>query len=166
MLNRLDRCRSIRRSIKQRGQEITILPFHELQLRLPSPSICRIVVEQYLVTLDPIYRVVHVPTFLNTFEHNINQLHEAPLDFALKLCLVLAIGSVFCSESIREKLPLALIPHWIYAAQLWLNGPSEKSLSSESTIQIWCLLLLARLTTSTGSKEQSLSLAQAMLGLA
>jgi hypothetical protein len=67
------------------------------------------------------------------------------------MVLVLAIGTVFISDSTKATSLRANARQWVYAAQQWLSAPLEKSRVSIRGLQIQCLLILARETIGIGS---------------
>lgn len=71
----------------------------------------------------------------------------------MKLVLILAIGSTFYAHggAITDRPYLHVAQKWIYAAQWWLTGPSEKSTFSLDGLQVFCLLLISRQATGLGA---------------
>jgi hypothetical protein len=62
----------------------------------------------------------------------------------MKLLLILAIGSIFhCKPGPFNELGIP-VRRWIYAAQWWLSGPTEKEAGNLEGLQVHCLLLLCR----------------------
>lgn len=72
--------------------------------------------------------------------------------FLMKLVLILAIGTTFYQDRAGFERIRRLAQTWIYAAQWWLTGPSEKSTNNLDGLQVVCLLLLARQTNSLGGQ--------------
>lgn len=70
----------------------------------------------------------------------------------MKLVLILAIGSTFYPHegTLVDHPYLHLAHKWIYAAQCWLTGPSEKATFSLNGLQVFCLLLISRRATGLG----------------
>lgn len=70
----------------------------------------------------------------------------------MKLVLILATGVVFYPHqgNFTDHPYLELARKWIFAAQSWLTGPSEKSTVSLDGLQVFCLLLLARQACGLG----------------
>ncbi|ROV98640.1 hypothetical protein VSDG_04347 [Cytospora chrysosperma] len=74
--------------------------------------------------------------------------------FNVQMALVLAIGVIFnCPkeanrdyDSLRRQ-----AQQWIYAAQWWLAGPTEKTTQNLPALQSFCLLILARQVNGLGT---------------
>ena len=63
----------------------------------------------------------------------------------------MAIGTCLYDNPENETDLRSRALHWIYAAQSWLSAPFEKSRLNLTGLQVHCLLLLARQTSSAGS---------------
>lgn len=165
--------RSLRHSLVARNSVQLPSPVPDLAGTLPPKAMCDELARSYFRTFEPVYRIIHVPTFWKDYDNFWEQPVSAstPTHFLMKLVIVLAIGTTFCPETAdidRTSLP-RLAQTWIYAAQWWLTGPSEKSTATVDGLQVSCLLILARQAThncpggsawlSTGSL---LTMAQAM----
>jgi hypothetical protein len=87
----------------------------------------------------------------------------------MKLALVLAIGSAFHSFQDDWAYYENTVQDWVYAAQLWLAGPSNHANFTTDGLQIGCLLILSRLTgpasTPTWISTASLLQMGMMMGL-
>lgn len=118
-------------------------------LQLPSKEISDKMVEAYLRTFERVYRVVHIPSFLDEYDrcwHSAERTDEA---FIIKLQLCLAIGACFYDEPFSFR-PSAI--QWVHEAQQWLTGSiAEKSRMTIVGLQIMCLLHLARQTAGVGA---------------
>ncbi|KAL3462259.1 fungal-specific transcription factor domain-containing protein [Aspergillus heterothallicus] len=145
-------CRDLRQSIKAHRSVRFIDPFPNVRSTLPSRQECDELFQCYLRTFEPIYRVIHVPSFFREYDEFWKQ-NQPPLSpFLAKLFLVLAIGTVFRSGEgclTREEYQ-QLAQQWIYTAQWWLAGPSEKSTYNIDGFQVSCLLLISRKACGLG----------------
>ncbi|RAL08252.1 fungal specific transcription factor domain-containing protein [Aspergillus homomorphus CBS 101889] len=111
-------------------------------------------VEAYLRTMESVYRVMHVPSFRRAYEQYwVNPAASNPA-FVMNLLLILAIGSVFCSDGTPHGslIPRLSVSQWIYTAQSWLSSPFEKARLDIAGLQLQCLLLIARQVTAVGSE--------------
>jgi hypothetical protein len=116
---------------------------------LPPKTTCDKLIEQYLNTIETLYRVVHVPTFQREYGAYWTDQSKPTTAFIMQLKLVLAIGAIFHDEhcSMRPE-----ITSWIYEAQTWHSNPSFKSKLGINYLQISILLLLAREFADVGSE--------------
>lgn len=165
--------RGLRRALIAQDLVQLTSPVPDLSETLPPKAVCDEMARCYFRTFELIYRVVHVPTFWKEY----NQFWEkpgstsTPTPFLLKLVLILAIGATFYPKSsdIYHADLLRKSQTWIYAAQWWLTGPSEKSTATLDGLQVFSLLILARQATHTCpggptwlSTGSLMSMAQAM----
>lgn len=147
----MNELRRLRREIKAHESNTgELLP--NLTISFPSKVSCDKMYMGYLRSFQPIYHILHVPTFEQNYTTHWQQPELTSHDFRIKLGLILAIGATFVSqESAIEQHELQRLTRgWIYAAQWWLSGPSEGSATNTEGIQVACLLQLARQTTSIG----------------
>ncbi|KAI1355779.1 hypothetical protein F5Y01DRAFT_301852 [Xylaria sp. FL0043] len=109
-----------------------------------SPDMADHLVHLYLSHMEPIFRILHRPSFRNEYERS----KVAPADTSdatmLKIQLAIAIGSGLCPDLSGAKNTHRAAYQWVYAAQDWLSGPMEKNRLSMDGIQVHCLLILAR----------------------
>ncbi|KAK1762723.1 hypothetical protein QBC33DRAFT_256498 [Phialemonium atrogriseum] len=143
--------RSLRRAVKAHDSAQLNNPVPDLLNTLPAKATCDKLVRCYLQTFEPVYRVVHVPTFWKEYNQfwEQTQIMSTSSPFVMKLVLVLAIGTVFLPDTadIDRATLHRLAQTWIYAAQWWLTGPSEKSIITLDGLQVFCLLIIARQAT-------------------
>jgi hypothetical protein len=146
MLPGIHRAKRLARVIKDsRSPSWPKLPTDDLPLK----SICDRLVEQYLNTIETLYRVVHVPTFQREYGAYWIDQSKPTTAFIMQLKLVLAIGAIFHDEhcSMRPE-----IISWIYEAQTWHSNPCFKSKLGIEYLQVSILLLLAREFADVGSE--------------
>ncbi|KAI0550380.1 fungal-specific transcription factor domain-containing protein [Xylaria curta] len=112
-----------------------------------EPIVSSLNTADYLIHLyesnfESAFRILHRPSFRNEYE----RFKAASADVAdvtmLKIQLVIAIGIGICPELTGEVRRMAC--QWLYTAQEWLSGPMEKDRLSIDSIQVHCLLVLAR----------------------
>lgn len=131
-------------------------PDQDLFSTLPSKDVCDELVAGYMRTFERVYRVLHIPSFWKEYKDLWRipaPAKPVPKSFLLKLSLVMAIGAAFLPDSFdfsRSRLR-SLIQQWIYAAQWFLTGPNAKSTQNLDGLQVFCLLILVRQTSSLGS---------------
>ncbi|PYI08787.1 hypothetical protein BO78DRAFT_427886 [Aspergillus sclerotiicarbonarius CBS 121057] len=125
----------------------------DLRELIPPRRVSDHLVQAYLRAMESVYRIVHIPSFLQAYElYWIDSAAAAPA-FIIKILLIMAIGSVFCQDHTQDGLPIsrAVVLQWVYTAQTWLSSPFEKSRLDIDTLQLQCLLLIARQINPVGS---------------
>lgn len=105
-------------------------------------------VHSYFRTFESTYRVLHVPFFQREYVQYWDNPQSASVAFVTKLLLVMAIGTCFYQDPSNSTSLRSSSSQWIYNAQAWLSAPFEKSRINLTTLQIHCLLLLARQTNA------------------
>ncbi|OXN27035.1 hypothetical protein CDV57_04237 [Aspergillus fumigatus] len=141
-------CRQLRQAIKDQESVRLNHPVPDLLGTLPTQAVCDVLVNAYLRTFELIYRVIHIPSFWKEYRQLWTQPQSTATSFLMKLVLILALGTTFHPDR-NNRVHLRRLAHtWIYAAQWWLVGPSEKSTVNLDGLQVGCLLLLARQTNS------------------
>ncbi|KAL4933206.1 uncharacterized protein BDV17DRAFT_104879 [Aspergillus undulatus] len=144
-------CRELRQAIKSQSTGRLNEPLPNLRSTVPSKEACDELVYCYLRTFESVYRVIHIPSFWADYDEFWRQDQANMSPFLVKLLLILAIGTVFHSgngNTSREE--QQLVQKWIYAAQWWLAGPSEKTTVNLDGLQAMCLLLIARKACGLG----------------
>lgn len=145
-VNLLKECIGLRKSFKKHSFDDDAPPPSDISTTFPQKSTCDELVQCYLRTLEPIYRILHVPSFKTEYENFWKEPQSAPKQFKMKLALVLAIGSAFHSFQDDWTYYENQVQNWVYAAQLWLAGPSNHANFTNDSLQVGCLLILSRLT--------------------
>ncbi|KAI9150627.1 FAD/NAD(P)-binding domain-containing protein [Paramyrothecium foliicola] len=96
-------------------------------------------------------RILHRPTFMTEYEKYWHQPSGASIELRLKILLVLAAGSSIMQCDHAELVTLReTIFGWVYAANMWLSGPTEKDRLSITGLQIQCLVVLVRQNLNIG----------------
>jgi hypothetical protein len=132
LTNVVKECRALRKSIKS---HVTLDdPVPDLRSTIPPQPVCEELVQCYLRTFEPIYRVLHVPSFWESYRIFWTEPQSSPMSFLMKLVLILAIGTAFYPDhtSALDNRFTRLKPKWVYAAQWWLTGPSEETTATET----------------------------------
>jgi hypothetical protein len=139
-------CKSMARVIKTaRTSHSTISP-HVLS-SIPTREVCDRLVQYYLRTFEGVFRVLHVPSFLEEYEaYWLNTATTKP-SVLIKILLVCAIGAPFFTGPEQPRLRTNCVK-WIQAAESWLSAPHEKSRLNMAGLQVHILLILARQTCS------------------
>ncbi|KAK1139165.1 hypothetical protein N8T08_001221 [Aspergillus melleus] len=157
LMARIKECRGIRHAVKARQSFQPNEPVPGLQASIPARPICDELVEGYLRTFEPIYRILHLPSFWREYNHFWAQRSSSSpttsTAFLMKLVLILAIGTVFHPQRGKSgpDHDVHIIQTWTHAAQWWLIGPSEKATLGLDGIQVFCLLLIARQINAMGA---------------
>ncbi|KAB8260107.1 hypothetical protein BDV32DRAFT_149838 [Aspergillus pseudonomiae] len=143
-------CRNLRKAAKSQRTLQLNDPVPDLFSTFPDRQICDELARAYIRTFEQIYRVVHIPSFWKEYYQFWEAPHASSTSFLIKLGLIFSIGTTFYpileeSERLRH-----LAQTWVYAAQWWLVGPSEKLTRNLDGIQVFCLLLVSRKTNTIG----------------
>ncbi|CAE7199383.1 Fungal trans domain containing protein [Pyrenophora teres f. teres] len=116
---------------------------------LPPKHVCDQLVDGYLRTMETVYRVVHVPSFMRNYESVWALDAESSMAFMMMLKLVLAIGAAVYDERMSMRIEAT---RWVYEAQTWVSSPTFKSQLGIQYLQISILLMLARELIDVGSE--------------
>ncbi|KAL1981213.1 hypothetical protein VTN96DRAFT_2965 [Rasamsonia emersonii] len=143
-------CRNLRHLAKAQQSVKLNDPVPDLLGTIPARAVCDELVHAYLRTFELVYRIVHIPSFWKDYHQFWEHPQSTPTPFLMRLVLMLAIGTAFYPDRGDFERIRRLAQTWIYAAQWWLVGPSEKSTLNLDGLQVFCLLLLARQTNSRG----------------
>ncbi|PGH33694.1 hypothetical protein GX50_03521 [[Emmonsia] crescens] len=139
----MDRCKTLAKAAKVR-RPIRQRDYPDLKDFVPPRETADQLVSGYLCTFESVYRILHVPTFQQEYLQFWDNPESMSQAFVVRLLLVMAIGTCFYKGPDNSIAPRTTAAPWIYAAQAWLGGPSEKSRVNIAAVQIHCLLLLAR----------------------
>ena len=149
LIEALKEIRKLRFRLKSQFSVKLEAPIKNLFGTLPQKETCNQLMECYLRTFEPLYRILYLPTFWREY----SGLWENPSTvsdmFLMKLTLVLCLGTTFCTpiDEAEAEYFHQLAQTWLQNAQWWLTGPAEKSTFNLEGLQIFCLLILARQTT-------------------
>lgn len=138
VLDLMDKCKTLGRIIKSQRAPTWPCP---LSQDLPPKHLCDGLVDRYLETIEPLYRILHIPSFKRDYEAIWAKPDTQPEShFLVQLKLVLAIGAVTFDPvfSLRTQ-----ATKWVYEAQTYLAEPIFKSRLRISMVQTRILHLLA-----------------------
>ncbi|KAI1489842.1 hypothetical protein F5X96DRAFT_670272 [Biscogniauxia mediterranea] len=141
---------AVRHLAKSHGAGRLQEPMPHLVETLPAKTICDQAVDCYLRTFEPIFRILHVPSFKRDYEEYWLHPEVPKTSLLMKLIMVLAIGAIFLPDRSTSNQIRGVSREWAYAVQWWLIGPTERDAMNLDGVQIFCLLLLARQATSLG----------------
>jgi len=105
-------------------------------------------VHLYVTRFESVFRILHVPSFWVEYERYWSEPTEAETVLRLKIQLVTAIGTVIHQDGTTDVHSTAR--QWVHAAQEWLSGPVKKNRISVGSLQVQCLLILARQALAVG----------------
>ncbi|KAH6996741.1 hypothetical protein EDB80DRAFT_585129 [Ilyonectria destructans] len=170
LLEALNEARNLRFAMKNLHDVQLDEPIRNIPGTLPSKEKCDELIRCYFRTLEPLYRIVHIPSFWREYDRvwELQPTTPVPSVFLMKLTLILAIGTTFYAHLNDDDMNQSrtLAQTWIQNAQWWLTGPSEKSTYNLDGLQVFCLLLIARQTTFNCSGGTSWLSAGSLLRMA
>ncbi|KAI0018891.1 hypothetical protein F4780DRAFT_474900 [Xylariomycetidae sp. FL0641] len=139
-----------RRSAKKRdfGSLQDLMP--GLPATIPSRAVCDRAYRHYLRTFEPVFRILHVPSFQREYASYWSQPDGRQNAFLMKLLMILVLGSIFLSDRAEHDEIRSHAREWAYVVQWWLTGPTECEAMGLDGIQVFCLLTLARQAHSLG----------------
>lgn len=134
-----EQCKAMARRIKA-ARMITPDP---AQLdNTPPKEICDQLIDAYMRNFEGIFRILHIPTFMDEYCMYWRNPPTEKTAFVIQLHLVMAIGAGFYDRKFSLK---ATACQWINEAELWLVCPNEKSrLLNIPGVQVMLLLQPAR----------------------
>ncbi|KAI0129018.1 C6 transcription factor [Xylariales sp. AK1849] len=139
-----------RRAIKNERVIRLQEPVPDLISSIPPREICDQLLEQYLRIFEPMFRILHIPSFRLEYQAFWDHIVSATTQFLLKLVMVLTLGAIFHRDRAEAERVRKLAHSWIHAVQWWLTGPTERSAMNLDGMQVYCLLVLARQASSLG----------------
>ncbi|KAL3704905.1 erg26, C-3 sterol dehydrogenase [Talaromyces marneffei ATCC 18224] len=146
LVNLLKECLSLKKLYKKHSFDDDAPLPTDISSTFPQKFTCDELVQCYLKTLEPIYRILHVPSFMTEYEIFWKEARSVPKHFKMKMALVLAIGSAFHAIQNDWTYYENTVQNWVRAAQLWLAGASNHANLTNDGLQIGCLLILSRCT--------------------
>lgn len=114
---------------------------------LPAKQVADDLVGCYLSTYESVYRILHTPSFKRSYDAVWNTDSDVDPTFMVQLKLVMAIGAASYDDYFTLR-PVAM--RWVYEAETWIANPNLKHRLNVQYLQISCLQILARETTSVG----------------
>ncbi|KAI0015807.1 hypothetical protein F4780DRAFT_44086 [Xylariomycetidae sp. FL0641] len=122
---------------------------------LPEKPVCDLLVRVYLKGSESIYRIVHIPTFMNQYE-NYWEGKQLPEAFLPQLLSILCLGYRFIGagkgkfQNDREGIH---IPTACSLVRLWLDSLRGKQLVEFSTLQTEVIHILAQRMIKSQNQE-------------
>ncbi|KAJ5083652.1 hypothetical protein N7456_013079 [Penicillium angulare] len=124
---------------------------------LPSQKTIDELVHLYFDNFEPIYRIIHIPSFWDEYIKFSSDHQSTSSAFVVTVLLVMAVAScIVRSDQIRyigdSSLARERAVMWIEASEFWLRSHSQKNIYL-AVWQIRCLLLLAKLVNTVKKKR-------------
>jgi hypothetical protein len=116
---------------------------------IPQREVADKLVDVYLRTCESTYRILHIPSFKQGYAEYWNDPASVKIPSVLAILLVMAVGTCFYQGEADDELR-SKARQWVQAAESWMAAPLGKNQLTISSIQIYCLLFLARQTSSVG----------------
>lgn len=116
---------------------------------IPLRHVCDMLIDNYLSTIEALYRIVHVPTFRKEYEASWEPDAQPSTGFMVQLKLILAIGATLYDPKFTMRIEAT---RWVYEAQSWLMSPAFKSKLGIRFLQNNILVLLARELVDVGGE--------------
>ncbi|KAE9370274.1 hypothetical protein N431DRAFT_442125 [Stipitochalara longipes BDJ] len=116
---------------------------------MPPRELADQLVDLYFRTHEAIYRILHIPSFKKEYIEYWNHPESTSTSFIVKMLLVMSIGTCFYQGQGEEDIRLKA-KQWVSSSQAWTGTLFDKEQLNISTIQINCLLLIARQINSIG----------------
>lgn len=95
----------------------------------PARNMADQLVQNYFRTMESTHRILHIPSFKREYEAYWRDPQGTSDSSALKILLVMAIGSCFYQEADSASLRTAT-KQWVHRAQAWVSGPLDKNVST------------------------------------
>ncbi|KAF5652942.1 C6 transcription factor [Fusarium sp. NRRL 25303] len=147
----LKEARILRFGLKKKNFPTLDQPIQDLRETLPSKVVCDELITCYLRTFEPLYRIIHIPSFQREYDRIWagEETQPVPAISLVRLTLILALGTTFANFDTEEEMNQLwrLAQTWVQNAQWWLTGPNEKTTYNLDGLQIFCLLIIARQST-------------------
>lgn len=98
----------------------------------------------YFQHFESAHRILHIPSFTREYERYWSNHSSTPMSIRFQIVVVIAIGSALVDHGEDGGEIFQQARRWIHAAHTWISGPLEKAKVSIATVQIRCLIILAR----------------------
>ncbi|KAK0738161.1 hypothetical protein B0T18DRAFT_450187 [Schizothecium vesticola] len=142
----LHRCKSLARTIKARRSP----PWPTIPTRdLPPKDVADALVERYFETSETFYRVLHGPSFRQSYVDIWDaDVEDPPMDAFVQVKLVLAIGATTYDDEFSLRSSAA---RWIHEAMTWNSSPNDfKARLTIRGLQNSVLIILAQSFVGVG----------------
>jgi hypothetical protein len=114
-------------------------------------------VSLYVTHFESVFRIVHVPSLWKEYELVWAKSDGTGAVSRHKLRLIIALGLLFYKSSHEDETKLAHARQWVLEAQEWLSAPMKKNRISSDSLQVQCLLILARQALAIGGDLVSIA---------
>ncbi|KAJ5594665.1 uncharacterized protein N7459_000873 [Penicillium hispanicum] len=142
----LNKCKQLGKVIKARRTPTwPAIPTTDL----PPKELTDTLIDIYLRTIERVWRVVHIPTFMRDYEALWISETTPDLSFVIQLKLMCAIGAAMYDD--RFSLRVSAI-QWVHEAQTWISEPERKARLNIKFLQINILHLFARETVGVDGR--------------
>ncbi|KIW26575.1 uncharacterized protein PV07_09659 [Cladophialophora immunda] len=152
----LQKCKSLSKNIKS-SQQTRCSSFPRAYLSI-AKEYADNMVHLYVTHFESVFRILHIPSFWIEYEKYWSDPAEGEYISQLKIQLVTALGMIIHQDTINTTDVYSTARQWLYAAQEWLSGPLKKSRISIGSLQVQCLLILARQALSVGGDTAWISM--------
>jgi hypothetical protein len=140
-----EKCRRLAKAAKlERPLDLHSCP--NIQDYIPQREVADALVDIYFRTFESTYRILHIPSFKQEYAEFWDGTARTNTVIVVKMLLVMAIGTCFYQGEGEDELR-SQGQRWILSAESWTAVSPGKSQLTISSIQINCLLILARQTT-------------------
>jgi hypothetical protein len=119
-------------------------PVLDFRSQVPPRETVDVLVGHYFRLFESTHRILHRHSFYRDYENYWNNPSAVDASFIVKLLLVISIGTIFCIEDADGITFRNMAPQWISAAQTWLDSQFQKAKLNLASIEVQCLLFLAR----------------------
>jgi hypothetical protein len=142
----VQRAKVLARTIKaQRAPQWPTAP----TIDIPPRHVCDVLIDNYLRTIETLYRILHIPTFRKDYSAMWENDTQPSAGFMVQLKLILAIGATLYDTTFTMRVEAT---RWVYEAQSWLMSPAFKSKLGICFLQNNILILLARELVDVGGE--------------
>ncbi|KAG8412737.1 hypothetical protein J3458_013178 [Metarhizium acridum] len=114
---------------------------------VPRKEVVDALVQTYLDHVEVTHRVLYIPSLYRQYNRHWETAEETSENFLVQLCLIMAIASATRHEAatlVASPEPIEMAKKWIQAAESWLNSQHPTSVESLPSLQVQCLLLVAK----------------------
>ncbi|KAF2737626.1 hypothetical protein EJ04DRAFT_520928 [Polyplosphaeria fusca] len=116
---------------------------------MPSKEVADELVDIYLRTLEPVYRILHIPSFRSDYEALWTSQNEPNEGYMVQLKLVLAIGASMRDDTFSLRTSAS---RWVMEGITYASAPALKSKFGIQFLQINLLVLIAREAVDVASE--------------
>lgn len=124
----------------KRREERAVNIAHCIKRMLPSQEVTRRLVQAYLRTMQSVFGILHVPSFLETYKDFWADNYEEDDCFTVILLSILSMGSIFTADVSRAN-----IAQWLHSAAQKVSSISSMTIE---ILRAQCLFALACHTCS------------------